>query len=255
MGKGNRKKEPGPRRRCPPSPPAARPWPFAFFLIFLSGCAVANSHVDRALLSDPGQEVRNQGVAENYHVGCPDLLQVTVAGRPGLGTPRPIAPDGRLDLGPLGRVRVEGLSMGDVARQIAAEAHLPPTAVRVHVIEYRSQKVYLFGEVTGLQRAVPYQGPETVLDLLRRTGGITPGAAAGEVHVVRSHVAEGRAPEVFHVDLKAVVMKHDERTNLRLQPFDQVYVGENLPSSWEKCVPPCFRPFYEAAWGLGRAGG
>jgi protein involved in polysaccharide export with SLBB domain len=255
MGKGNRKKEQGPRSRRPPSATAARLGPFAFFLIFLSGCAVANCHVDRALLSDPGQELWNQGVAENYRVGCPDVLLVTGIGQPDPGQLRPIAPDGRIDLGPLGRFRVEGMTMASAARQIAAEANLPPRAVQVQVVEYRSQKVYLFGEVTGLQRAVPYQGPETVLDLLRRTGGITPGAAAGEVHVVRSHVAEGRAPEVFHVDLKAVVMKHDERTNLRLRPFDQVYVGESLPSSWAKCVPPCFRPFYEAAWGLGRTGG
>jgi polysaccharide biosynthesis/export protein len=252
MGKGPRKKATGPRKRRPPSATTSRFWPFAFCLVSLAGCAVANSHVDRALLSDPGQELRNQGVTENYHFGCPDRLLVTVAGRPETGAPRAIAPDGRLDLGPLGRVRVEGLTPAEAARQIALAAGLQPAAVQVHVVEYRSQKVYLFGEVTGLQRAVPYQGPETVLDLLHRTGGITPGAAPGEVHVVRGHVAEGRAPEVFHVDLKAVVIKHDERTNLRLQPFDQVYVGETLPSSWEKCVPPCFRPFYEAAWGLGR---
>jgi polysaccharide export outer membrane protein len=204
------------------------------------------------LLADPGRDQRNSGVTENYRLECPDVLQITVAGRPELDAPRSIAPDGRIDLGPLGRVRVEGLPPPAAASQIAAEANLPPQAIQVRVVEYRSQKVYLFGEVTGLQRAVPYQGPETVLDLLQRTGGITAGAAPGEVHVVRSHVAEGRSPEVFQVDLKAAVMKHDERTNLRLQPFDQVYVGETLPSSWEKCVPPCFRPFYEAAWGLGR---
>jgi polysaccharide export outer membrane protein len=185
-------------------------------------------------------------------VGCPDVLQVSVTGRPDLDVSRPISPDGRIDIGPLGRVRVEGLSVPEAAGRIAAEAGLPSRAVQVQIVEFWSQKVYLFGEVTGFQRAVAYEGPETVLDLLHRTGGITPGAAPGEVHVVRSHVAEGRSPEVFHVDLKAVVMKHDQRTNLRLQPFDQVYVGETFPSSWEKCVPPCFRPLYEAAWGLGR---
>jgi polysaccharide export outer membrane protein len=221
----------------------------------LSGCAFANCHVDRALLSDASMEERNQGVTESYCVECPDVLQVSLGDRSETGSNHIIAPDGRIDLGPLGRVRVEGLTPTVAAHRIAAAARLPPQGVQVRVAEYRSQKIYLFGEVTGLQRAVPYQGPETVLDLLHRTGGITPGAAAGEVHVVRSHVPEGRAPEIFHVDLNAVVLKHDERTNLRLQPFDQVYVGETYPSTWEKCVPPCFRPFYEAAWGLGRSGG
>jgi protein involved in polysaccharide export with SLBB domain len=126
--------------------------------------------------------------------------------------------------------------------------------VHVRIAEFRSQQLFLVGQVVGLQRAVPYQGPETVLELLQRAGGITPGASPEDVDVVRSRLAEGKQPEVFHVDLRAIVLRHDAQTNLRLQPFDQVFVGESEESCLGKCMPPWLRPLYEAVCGLRRVG-
>jgi protein involved in polysaccharide export with SLBB domain len=108
------------------------------------------------------------------------------------------------------------------------------------------------GQVVGLHRAVPYQGPETVLELLQRVGGVTPGAAPDDVYVVRSRLAEGRPPEVFRVNLRAVVLYHDARTNVRLEPFDQVFVGETRESCLKKCVPPVLRPVYDLVCGIRR---
>jgi protein involved in polysaccharide export with SLBB domain len=124
--------------------------------------------------------------------------------------------------------------------------------VRVRVAEFNSQQLYLFGEVAGLQRAVAYQGPETVLDLLQRVGGITPGASLGDIEVVRTHVADGKAPEVFHVDLAAIVLKHDQHSNPRLEPFDQVYVGQSRRSSLTCSLPPWVRPVYKRVCGMSR---
>jgi hypothetical protein len=120
------------------------------------------------------------------------------------------------------------------------------------VAAYRSEQVFLFGEVSGAQRAVPYQGPETVLDLLQRVGGLGAGAAPGDVQVVRAHVADGGRPEVFQVDLEAILRKKDQETNVRLEPFDQVYVGSSRPCRLSSCVPPWLRPLYESVCGLRR---
>jgi protein involved in polysaccharide export with SLBB domain len=187
----------------------------------------------------------NRGVAESYVVLCPDVLDIRLANHPELSGPHPIGVDGRIDLEPLSRPRVEGETTAEIAQQLADLAALPSNQVNVRVSEYRAQCIYLFGEVNGLQRAVPYQGPETVLGLLKRTGGITKGASPDEVYVVRTHVGDNKRPEVFHVNLPAIVMKHDERTNLRLLPFDQVHVGATRRAGLEKCVPPWLRPTYE----------
>ncbi len=222
-------------------------------LVLAAGCAADRSHVDRALRADKGTAARSQGIAELYTVHCPDVLQVTVADRPDLSGRQTIGPDGRIDLGSAGRPRVEGRTIAEVTRLVAERVGTAPGRVHVEVAEFKSQKIYVFGEVSGLQRAVAYEGQETVLDLLQRVGGITPGAAPNDVYVVRPRVAEGEPPEVFHINLHAIVLNKDERTNLRLQPFDQVYVGETRRASWSRCVPPCLRPLYDAVCGLHRA--
>jgi len=72
------------------------------------------------------------------------------------------------------------------------------------------------------------------------------------VQIVRSHVAEGKAPEVFHVDLAAILNKHDLQTNIPLEPFDQIYVGQNRRSKLCPCLPPWLRPLFEALSGMKR---
>jgi protein involved in polysaccharide export with SLBB domain len=221
-------------------------------LCLLAGCAGGRPHVDQAMKAETGGPARNQGVAARYQVRCPDVLEVSAAGRPDLAGRVAVGPDGRMEVGELGRLRVEGRTVPEVAEALAAAAGVPAADVRVRVAEFNSQQVYLFGEVFGLNRAVPYQGPETVLDLLQRVGGLTAGAAPGDVHVIRSHVTDGKAPEVFHINLQAIVLQHDQSTNLRLQPFDQVYVGQTRQAVLEKCVPPWLRPAYQSLFGLRR---
>ena len=224
----------------------------AALLLLLPAACANRPYLDRALMTERGGPGRSEGVVEAYRPGCPDVLDLTVAGRPDLTGPRTLGPDGRIDLGALGRVRVEGLPVEEIAARVAEQGGLPPERVRVRVAEFHSQQVYLIGQVMGQQRAVPYQGPETVLDLLQRTGGVTAGASPESVYVVRSRVAEGGRPEVFHIDLAAVVSGRDAQTNVRVQPFDQVFVGESRRSSLEKCLPPWLRPTYGALSGLRR---
>ena len=218
------------------------------WLGLLGGCVSTRPALDQAMMAGPTGAPDPAPAAVRYEVGCPDLLEISL---PGQTVRRAVRPDGRVDLGALGKPRVEGQSLPAVARTIAGLADLSPDQVEVRVKDYRSQKVYLFGQVNGLQRAVDYRGPETVVDLLQRAGGITPGAEPDEVTVVRSHVAVGGRPEVFKVALRDIVMNHDQHTNVRLEPSDQVHIGETGQSKFEKCVPPVVRPLYRQFWGMG----
>src|SRR5262249_36916641 len=55
---------------------------------------------------------------------------------------------------------------------------------------------------------------------------------------------------VFHIDLDAIVLKHDNATNLRVLPYDQIYVGETRQARIERFIPAWFRPMYQVFWGL-----
>jgi protein involved in polysaccharide export with SLBB domain len=221
------------------------------FFFFETGCAIQEqqrARIEKTLMNDRDVGIRHLGVLENYQIGCPDVLLIDIADNSPRVLSKTVGPDGRIDMGAFGKLRVEGRSPVQIEALIAEELVLAPGLIQVRVAKYRSQQLFLFGQVVGWQRSVPYQGQETVLDLLQRIGGITSGAEPNDVYVVRAHIAEGGRPEVFHIDLQAIVEHHDQKTNLRLMPNDQIYVGETRQASIERIIPPWVRPFYQAFW-------
>lgn len=219
----------------------------------LAGCGLGKPNVDQTLLARKMPLVSPDGLA-GYTVRFPDVLDVYVPGRPDWTGRRPLRPDGRIETIPDQSIRVEGRTTAEIGRLLADKAGVASGSVGVVVAEYNSQQVFLFGQVQGGTRAVPYQGPETILELFQRVGGITAGASPRDVQVVRAHVADGRQPEVFDVDLESILNKNEPQTNMRLQPFDQVYVSQSQRASFAKCLPPWLRPIYEDLSGLARPG-
>jgi hypothetical protein len=51
------------------------------------------------------------------------------------------------------------------------------------------------------------------------------------------------------------VVKHDQQSNVRLLPFDQVYVGQSRRSTYAPAMPPWLRPLYNALVGMHRTDG
>jgi protein involved in polysaccharide export with SLBB domain len=200
-----------------------------------------------------GSEPPRDDVARPYQIGFPDEIEITVADPAQFGGRFVVNSDGRIDLGNLGRLRVDGKTTVEVAAIAAELAGIPLPGVHVNVRAYRSQQVYLVGEVRGRQRAVPYQGPERVVELLQRVGGLTPGAALGDVYLIRSHVTDGQTPEVVRIDIQSIVAKRDLRTNYIVRPFDEISVGETTQSSLARCLPPWMLPIYQSFLGLKRS--
>jgi protein involved in polysaccharide export with SLBB domain len=219
-------------------------------LLLSAGCASDRINVERALLAGVGDPQRSQGVAEHYLLHCPDAIEVRIAHRPELSQQYAIEATGCINLTDYEPVRVEGKTLAEAAHRIAQQIGEPPADVAVRVTAFRSQYLFLVGQVIGWQRTVPYQGQETVLDLLQRIGGITPSAELRDIYVVRTHLDKNQRPEVFHVELAAIVLQHDDRTNIRLLPFDQVHVGESRQAQLEKTFPPWLRPIYQAVWDI-----
>jgi protein involved in polysaccharide export with SLBB domain len=193
--------------------------------------------------------VHGTSVEDGYVVHCPDVLDVAVPGHPEWSGYRVVNADGRIALSDHVFCRIEGKTppeIGAIMEKLTASS-----GAEVHVAQYQSQKLYLYSDVPGLQRAVPYQGPETIVDLLQRVGGISSRCAPNEIQVVRAHVADGRPTEVFKVDLAAILLKHDLRTNIQLQSFDQVFIGQSRQSAVLSCCPPWLQPLYKVLCGIG----
>lgn len=218
---------------------SARILAFGVAGLLSSGCATCPAKITAAL--NRSAPASMDSTAHAYPLGCPDRILVWLPNRPDLSRELTIEPDGCIPLGKLGRVRVEGASPHDVAELIAKSLNVPNEQVKVTVVEHASKQLVIFGPGDGVQRVVAYVGPEKVTDLLRRTGGLSPGAAYRSVQVVRPHVASGKRPEVFPVDLDRIVMSNDAASDVTLQPNDQIYLGETSGASVAKCLPPWFR--------------
>jgi protein involved in polysaccharide export with SLBB domain len=216
-----------------------RPLWLTGLLLLAAGCASPDRRLEEALNSSlAGEDPVTQ---KNYHINCPDVVEVQVAGPHPWKAQSAVGPDGRIPLLAPDAARVEGLTPAEASTQLATQLHVKPDQVQVKVAAFKSHQIYIFGEVAGSQRAVPYQGPETIVELLQRAGGLGSGAAPNNIQVVRTHVADGKQPEVFQIDLPAILLKHDNQTNIRLEPFDQVYVGQSTGCLLSRCLPPWLR--------------
>ncbi len=229
-------------------------WPAWLLLLLLAGCSDYCARVRQALMSDrpaPRPAAASPAV-EAYRVGFPDVLEVTVEGRPELTGQFDVQANGCIDLGPLGGLRVEGLAVSAIEEEIARAGRLREALrrerVRVRVAKFKSQHVYLTGEVRGQQRAVPYQGPETVVDLLRRVGGITEESDPSEIAILRDPELAGDKPRVIRVDLREVLLENNPRTNAIVQPNDQIEVPENKRSRLSKAIHPWLRRIGKLLW-------
>jgi protein involved in polysaccharide export with SLBB domain len=223
--------------------PAVRFLPWAALAIFLSSSGCFFTH-KRATPPPPPPD-RPILPNEIYTLACPDVIEVVFADRPQLGPLARIGPDGCVDLGRLGSLRVEGDTVDQAAERIAERARVSPNSVLVQVAEYNSRQVFLYGPVKGEPRMVDYRGPETVIDLLKRTGGLTTDASPDEIYILRAQLSEGIPAEVLTVDLEAIA-KNDLRTDIHVQPLDAIYVREKQRSLIGRAVPALFKPFYES---------
>jgi polysaccharide export outer membrane protein len=219
--------------------------------LLLAGCADAR-FLNRTCPqpADPKSAAEAPSPDSAYRVGCPDAVRVAFRDRPEWDAVAAIDIDGTLPLGDPASPRVEGLTLDEVRALLAQIANTPPDRVSVSLAAARSSRVYLHGPCRGKTRVVPYQGPEPVIAFLQRVGGLPPGSKVSQVYVVRPNVAAGARPEVFRVDVPAVLLDHDHGTNVPLAASDQVYVGETRKASFARVVPDWFRPAYRKLTGL-----
>jgi polysaccharide export outer membrane protein len=185
-----------------------------------------------------------------YRIGCPDVLELSFLDHPQWDVLVSVGLDGRLPLEYPGSPQVEGRTLDDVRFELARMADVAPERISVSLAAARSSHIYIHGPIRGRMRIVPYQGPERVIDMLKRVGGLPPGSKMNQVYVVRPNVAVGLRPEVFRVKVVRVLLGGDQTTNVILKPSDQVYIGESMESELSRLLPDWLAPMYRQFVGL-----
>lgn len=131
----------------------------------------------------------------DYSVGPQDVVAITVYDQADLSGSYTIDPDGSLVFPLIGRLKVEGLSLRELEEEVRkrlADGYLRNPQVSASVEQYRSQRIFVMGEVRA-PGTYPLSGDMTIIEAISRAGGTNP-QAADEVLVVRPKEGVGDGP-------------------------------------------------------------
>lgn len=181
----------------------------------------------------------------SYIVGPLDVLIITSYDQPELTGKFTVEIDGTFSYPLIGRVRVSGLTLRDVEsllkKALVEQRFFIDPQLTVAIEQYRSQKVYIVGEVRT-PGAYPLSGDMRLVEALALAGSTTP-TASGEAVIVRStsepvvvdparlHPPDPNAPnaDVVRVDLRELE-NGDLSQNVPLKSGDTIFVvrAENV---------------------------
>ena len=170
-----------------------------------------------------GQSPQPASETSNYVVGAQDVLTVTVFNEPQLSGQFRIENDGQFNYPFLGRIKASGTTVHDlelVLQQRLADGYLKNPQITVAVQQFRSQSVFVMGEVRTPGKYT-LTGAVTVIEALAQAGSTT-AAAGNEVLILHPKETAKGAPTLPD-DGDADV----ERVNLR--EIESGKLSQNVP--------------------------
>lgn len=164
--------------------------------------------------------------AEDYVIGVPDALQMTVWQHPDFTGPLLVRRDGKVSVPLMGDVQAQGLTPSQLAEKIreGLSQFVSNPRVDIAVTEMRSQVVSVIGEGVLRSGVVDIQRQMRVIDAIAAMGGFSPFAQKDEIRILRNTV-DGRQVE-FRFDYDAFIKGRNPASNILLEPGDTVIVTE-----------------------------
>lgn len=166
-----------------------------------------------------------------YVIGPQDVLSISVFGSDIAGK-YTVEADGTFTFDLIGRVTAGGKSPRELEAELRkklADGYFKNPQVSVAVEHYRSQQIFVVGEVRT-PGAYPLTGDMTLIEALARAGSVTP-AASGEALIVHPRTAKNGPllpgqdadAEVVRVDVKAL-QSGALSQNYRLRDGDTIFL-------------------------------
>lgn len=184
--------------------------PFIVSLIVLSAGTAAFAQAVATPAAAPTRGAATEPSADtDYRIGPQDVINVRVYGEEKLSGRIRIDNDGSFPFEYLGRVKAEGMTTAQIETYLTkalGDGYLRNPQVSVEVVEYRSQNVFVTGEVRSPNK-YSLQANSTLMDALTLAGSVT--ANAGN-WVQITHARQGA--EALGPSASA---EYDVRVNLR----------------------------------------
>ena len=137
-----------------------------------------------------------------------------------------VLPDGTIDLGRFGRLRVAGKTLEQIesdVRGAVAALEKTPSEINVRLVNAQSAVYYVLGEVNSAG-SFPLVGNETVLDAILIAGGLTDRASPCNIILARPSGPHS-CRTVIPICYRHITQQGDTATNYQIMPGDRVYVA------------------------------
>jgi polysaccharide export outer membrane protein len=170
----------------------------------------------------------------DYVIGPQDVLSIQVFDQPDLGGKYTVETDGTFGFPLIGRIKAGSLTLREFESALKArlaDGYFRNPQLTVSVEQYRSQRVFVMGEVRQ-PGPVPLTGGMTLIEALARAGSTLP-TSSGEVSIVRAAQGDAEkgpvlpdqdaATEVFRAsirDLESGTLSQ----NIELHDGDTIFV-------------------------------
>lgn len=195
-----------------------------------------NTRILQAETQEPPQPADNlleEPADYDYEVGLGDVLQITVWDHPELTIPAGsmrspsesgnwVHNDGTIFYPYVGKIKVVGLRVTEIRDLIAERIaeYIEDPQVDVTIAAFRSQKVYVSGEVKQPGAYPVTNVPLRLLDAVNASGGLTEFSDWSDVSL-------SRGDKEYSLSLRAVYQEGNPAHNVLLRPGDVVHVGRN----------------------------
>jgi polysaccharide export outer membrane protein len=182
-----------------------------------------------AQVSNQSQPVApRQPATPDYVVGANDGLMVTVFDQPQLTGRYVVQADGTFTFPLLGRLQVGGLTLQAVENQLRerlSKGYLKDPQVGVSVDQYRSQQIFVMGEVRS-PGSLQFTGSMTLIEALARAGSTTDRAGL-EAVIVRSP-QEGSIPADAATLARAQALSDENVMHINLETLQRGALSQNV---------------------------
>jgi polysaccharide export outer membrane protein len=181
------------------------------FVVWSGGFVWAQAPVPapKGVQTSGSSELQTAQPAANYIVGPQDVLIITSYDQPELTGKFTIESDGSFTYPYIGRVSAGGSTLrgveAELKKQLASQGFFKDAQITVAIEQYRSQKVYIVGEVRS-PGAYPMSGNMRLVEALALAGSTLP-TASGEAVVVHP------SSDSLVVEAARSVDLNDPRTN------------------------------------------